>query len=370
MQFFDLNEQNNLLKEEIRMALEKVIQSGRFILGPEVENFEKEAAKLCGTQYSVGVNSGTDALFLSLLALGVGRGDEVITTPFTFIATAEVIANLGAKPVFADIDPETFNISPKEIEKKLSKATKAIVPVHLFGHPADMVEIMEIARLNNLKVVEDAAQAIGAECQGRTVGSFGDLGCFSFFPTKNLGAFGDAGLITANSQNLTEKVRMLRAHGSSPQDKYLNLILGVNSRLDALQAAILNIKLKYLPDWNKKRQEKAMFYNTELKNLSQMKVPVVAQGRTHIFHQYTIKAQKRDALKEFLQKEGIPTMVYYVLPLHLQPAFEYLGYKKGDFPAAEKATEDVLSLPIYPELKRSEQDDIVKKIKEFYEQHR
>ncbi|PIP17113.1 MAG: transcriptional regulator [Candidatus Portnoybacteria bacterium CG23_combo_of_CG06-09_8_20_14_all_37_13] len=374
MKFLNLTKQYKSIKREIDFAIKRVLESGNFIGGEEVEGFENEMAKFCGTKYAVGVNSGTDALFLSLKALGINEGDEVITTPFTFIATAEIIANCGAKPVFVDIDPKTFNIDPNSVLKYLStlrtkKRPKAIIPVHLFGQIADMDRIMRIARKYKLYVIEDAAQAIGAEYKGKKAGSIGDVGCFSFFPSKNLAAYGDGGMVVTNNKKIADKIRLLRNHGSSPKEKYLNLIVGTNSRLDALQAAILRVKLKYLPKWSKKRAEKATYYSTHLVTQSpnDLVTPYIAPGHTHIFHQYTIRTKNRDQLKKYLEKNGIPTMIYYPLPLHFQPAFKYLSYKKADFPEAEKAAKEVLSLPIYPELKKAEQDFIIRKIKEFYE---
>ena len=375
IKFLDLTAQYKSIKKEIDAAIKRVLESGRFIGGEEVENFEKEIAKFCGIKYAIGVNSGTDALFLSLKALGIGLGDEVITTPFTFIATAEVIANLGAKPVFVDIDPKTFNIDPSKIEKAITKKTKAIIPVHLFGQMADMNEIMRIARKYKLYVIEDAAQAIGAtqkfeirnsKFEIRSAGSVGDLGCFSFFPSKNLGAYGDGGMVITNNKKLAEKIKLLRNHGSSPKEKYLNLILGTNSRLDVIQAAILRVKLKYLPEWSKKRAEKADYYNKNLKGVGDIIPPSIGEGRNHIFHQYTIRTKSREKLQKYLKEKDIPTMIYYPLPLHLQPAFKYLGYKRGDFPEAEKAAKEVLSLPIYPEISKKNQNYIIQKIKESF----
>jgi len=396
MYFVDLKAQYKLIKPKINRALQRVLDKAHFILGEEVEKFEKEMAKFCGTKYAVGLNSGTDALFLSLKALNIGPGDEVITTPFTFIATAEVIANCGAKPVFIDIDPKTFNIDPQKLLNKLNKLKglnqlsrlKAIIPVHLFGQMADMIEIMQIAKRYKLFVVEDAAQAMGAllkfpisnfqfsnksqisksklKIKWRMAGTIGDIGCFSFFPSKNLGAYGDGGMITTNSEKLAEKIKLLRNHGSSPKEKYKNLILGVNSRLDEIQAAILRVKLRYIKKWNKKRAENAAYYTCQLSKLKHLSTPFTALGHTHIFHQYTVRTKYRDKLQKFLKESGIPTMAYYPLPLHLQPAFKALGYKKGDFPEAEKAAKEVLSLPVYPELTKKQQNYIIRKIREFY----
>jgi dTDP-4-amino-4,6-dideoxygalactose transaminase len=371
IKFLDLVSQYKSIKEEIDKAIKRVLESGFFIGGEEVEKFEKETAKFCGVKYAVGVNSGTDALFLSLEALGIGSGDEVITAPFTFISTAEVIANLGAKPVFVDIEPRTFNIDPEKIEEKISKKTRAIIPVHLFGQMADMNEIMKIAKKYKLFVIEDAAQAIGArlKVEGRKLevaGSIGDIGCLSFFPTKNLGAYGDGGMVVIDNEKLKDKIQLLRNHGSSPKEKYLNLILGTNSRLDAIQAAILRVKLKYLKKCTKQRQEIAKYYNQKLRGVGDIIIPEILSDRTHIFHQYTIQTKYRDKLQKYLKNQGVPTMVYYSLPLHLQPAFKYLGYKTGDFPEAEKTAKEVLSLPIYPELTKKDRDLIIRKIKEFY----
>ena len=394
MQFLDLKAQYQSIKKEIDTAIKRVVDSGIFIGGPEVENFEKEVAQFCGTKYAIGVNSGTDALLLALKALGIGSGDEVITTPFTFIATAEVISAVGAKPVFIDIEPKTFNIKPVKIEEYLKSKIKnpkskirpkAILPVHLFGQMADMTDIMKIAKKYKLYVIEDAAQAIGAKCQISKVkcqmsGSIGDIGCFSFFPSKNLGAMGDGGMIVANNKKIAEKIKLLRNHGSSPKEKYKNLILGTNSRLDAIQAAILRVKLKYLEKWSKKRAEKAEYYSNKLTKLtkqvstyklSKLKyliTPYVAPDRTHIFHQYTVRVNKqlRDKLAKYLKEQGIPTMIYYPLPLHLQPAFKFLGYKKNSFPEVERAASEVISLPIYPELSKEDQDLIIQKIYSFF----
>lgn len=396
MQFLDLKAQYSSIKKEVDAAIKRVLDSSIFIGGPEVKLFEEETAKFSGAKFAVSVNSGTDALFLSLKALGISPGDEIITTPFTFIATAEIITACGAKPIFVDIDPKTFNISPEKIAYKLSELSKlgklnkvkAIIPVHLFGQMADMPAIMKIARKYKLKVVEDAAQAIGAsiladnadradvadnllksaKSANLMAGAIGDFGCFSFFPSKNLGAMGDGGMVITNSQKLADKIRLIKNHGSSPKEKYKNLILGVNSRLDAIQAAILRAKLKHLRDWSRKRAEKASYYTYRLGKLSKLATPFVTSGNTHIYHQYTIKVDKRvrNKLVSYLSKQGVPTMIYYPLPLHMQPAFKYLGRKRGDFPETEKAAKEVLSLPVYPELKKKDQDFVIQKIKEFF----
>ncbi len=367
IKFLDLKAQYNSIKSEVNLAVKKVIESGNFIGDTEVEKFEKEFARFCKIKYAISVNSGTDALFLSLKVIGVGKGDEVITTPFTFIATAEAIANCGAKPVFVDVEPDTFNINTLKIKKVITKKTKAIMPVHIFGQMVDMDEIIKIAKKNNLYVIEDSAQATGAEYKGKKAGTMGSLGCFSFFPSKNLGAMGDGGMIVTNSKKFNDKVKLFKNHGSSLEQKYKNLILGTNSRLDSLQAAVLRVKLNHLDKWFKVKKKIANCYFENLKNIKEISAPVVKNDRSHVFHQYTIKVTKRDKLKKYLEKKGIPTMIYYPLPLHLQPALKYLGYKKGDYPESEKASKQVLSLPIYPELSQKEQNFIINKIKEFYQ---
>jgi len=367
MKFLDLSSQYELIKKEVDQAIKRVLSSGVFIGGEEVEEFEKEFAKFCGTKYAIGVNSGTDALFLSLKVLGIGSGDEVITTPFTFIATAEAIINCNAKPVFVDINPNTFNIDASKIEKAINKRTKAIIPVHLFGQMADMDEIIRIAKKYNLYVIEDAAQAVGAEYKGKKAGSIGSLGCFSFFPSKNLGAMGDGGMIVTNDKKFADKVRLLKNHGSSPREKYLNLIIGTNSRLDEIQAAVLRIKLKYLLRWNEERLKKAEYYNKNLKEVKDVITPTLKSGKEHVFNQYVVRVKKRDELKDYLEKNGISTMIYYPLSLHLQPALSYLGYKKGDFPETEKVTKEVLSLPIYPEISGENLNEIISEINNFFE---
>ncbi|MDD4201269.1 MAG: DegT/DnrJ/EryC1/StrS family aminotransferase [Candidatus Pacebacteria bacterium] len=366
MIFLDLNNQYKKIEKEINKAIGKIFKNGVFIGGEEVEQFEKEFAKFCNAKHAISVNSGTDALFLSLKALDIKEGDEVITTPFTFIATAETIINCKAKPVFVDIDLNTFNIDASKIEKAITKNTKAIMPVHLFGQMADMGEIVKIAKKYNLYIIEDAAQAVGAKYKNNMAGTIGNLGCFSFFPSKNLGGYGDGGMIVTNNGKLFEKLRLLRNHGSSPKEKYLNLTIGMNSRLDSLQAAILRVKLKHLLKWNKERKKRADYYNQSLKKIKEIILPKIKEENVHVFNQYTIKIKKREDFKKYLQKIGIPTNVYYPLPLHLQPALKYLGYKKGDFPVAEEISKEVISLPVYPELSKKDQDSVIKEIKRFY----
>ena len=361
MKFFDLKKQYQSIKEEIDSAISQVLDKSDFIGGSEVESFEKEIAQYCGTEYAISVNSGTDALLLSLKALGIGSGDEVITSPFTYIAAAEVISALGAKPVFVDIEEETFNIDVLKIEEKITDKTKAIIPVHLFGRMAKMDKIIEISQKHNIYIIEDSAQAIGASYNGKKAGSFGVTGCFSFFPTKNLGAYGDGGMITTDNKELKDKIELLKNHGASSEDKYLHLTLGTNSRLDVIQAAILRVKLKHLDEWNQKRREIAEKYN-EL-NVGDIVTPDF--DKSDVYHQYTIRTKQRDELKEYLDSKGVPTKIYYSLPLHLQPAFKNLGYNEGDFPVAEKVSKEVLSLPIYPELEE-EQNKVIIEITNFY----
>ena len=367
IKFLDLVKEYKSIKREIDEAVKRVIKSGNFILKKEVEKFEKKIAEFCRVKYAIGTNSGTDALCLSLKVLGINKGDEVITTPFSFIAAAEVIANLGAKPVFVDIDIKTFNIDHSKIEEKITKKTKAIIPVHLFGQMANMDKIMRIAKKYKLNVVEDAAQAIGAEYKTRKSGAIGNLGCFSFFPSKTLGAYGDGGMVVTKNKKLADKIRILRNHGSSLKEKYFHLILGINSRLDAIQAAILNVKFRHFKKWLKKRQQIAKYYTKRLKSVGDIIIPEILPDRASTFHQYTIRIKYRDKLQQHLQKQEIPTIIYYPTPLHLQSCFKYLGYKKGDFPESEKAAKEVISLPIYPELSKKEQDFIINRIKEFYQ---
>ncbi len=361
----DLTAQYNGIKREIDAAISRVLQSGRFILGPEVSDLEKEIAGFCEVPYAVACASGTDGLYLSLLALDIKPGDEIITTPFTFIATAEVITLLGAKPVFADINPRTFNIAPESIQKVITPKTRAIIPVHLYGQIADVKEIMDIAKKRGLKVIEDGAQALGARYYNKHICSLGHMTVISFFPTKNLGAFGDGGMVLlpkACDKKFSQKIKALCNHGS--REKYSHFLIGVNSRLDSIQAAILKVKLKYLKTWNGKRQEIAKVYNSLLADL--VTIPYKEAHNEHIYNQYTIRVKERDRLKEFLSDNGVQTAVHYPLPLHLQESFKYLGYKRGDFPESEAASCEVLSLPVYPELKLESVQRVARLIKEFY----
>ncbi len=370
----DLKAQYLTIKDEIRAAIDEVLESQHFILGPKVEELEHSIAAYSGAKYAVGVSSGSDALLVSLMAIDVKPGDEVITSPFTFFSTAGVISRLNAIPVFVDIDPITYNIDPQKIEPAITDKTKAIIPVHLFGQCADMDPIIEIAKSHNICVIEDAAQSIGAEYKGEKAGSIGNIGIFSFFPSKNLGGYGDGGMVVTNDQILYEKIKTLRVHGSKP--KYYHKIVGGNFRLDALQAAILNVKLKHLDIWSQKRRENAGYYDKRfqeigLKEKSRIKTPepvykMSGDKNYHIYNQYTIHSKKRDELQAFLKENGIGTEIYYPLPLHLQECFKDLGYKKGDLPASEEASSSVLSIPVYPELTPAQKDYIVQKISEFY----
>ncbi len=367
----DLKRQYQSIKTEIDSAIARVIESGQFILGPEVEAFEREVAQYLRAKHAIGVASGTDALWLALKAAGVGPGDRVIVPSFTFFATAGAVVNVGATPVFADIDPRTFNLEPQYVQNllesdvQLQDQAKAIIPVHLYGQPAEMDALLEIARRYELIVIEDAAQAIGAQYKDRSVGTLGHLGCFSFFPTKNLGAYGDGGLVVTNDDALAERVRMLRVHGSKP--KYYHHIVGTNSRLDALQAAILRVKLTHLDEWTRARQKIAAQYDQALSQLEGLAVPYKAPDRTHIYHQYTVRVSdgRRDVLQKHLKEHGISTEIYYPLPLHLQPCFGHLGYKEGQLPESERASREALSLPIFPELTEKEQEYIIAAVRDF-----
>jgi dTDP-4-amino-4,6-dideoxygalactose transaminase len=366
MPFLDLKAQFANIRQETLEAVTRVLESQHFILGPEVEAFEKEISVLTGCSHAIGCASGSDALILALLALEIGRGDEVITTPFTFVASAGSIARVGAKPVFVDINPETFNLPPQAIKKAITSRTKAIMPVHLFGLCAEMDVINEIAAEHRIAVIEDAAQAIGARHQGRAAGSLGVMGCFSFFPSKNLGGAGDGGLVTTQDAALADRLRLLRVHGA--RKKYEYEVLGMNSRLDALQAAILRVKLRHLEQWAAGRRANAERYRElfhEFRLEAMVKAPVTPPGFTHVYNQFTIRVRERDTVREHLHSRGIPTEIYYPKPLHLHKAFAYLGHKQGDFPESEAAGLEVLSLPIFPELTDEKQRSVVAAIADF-----
>jgi dTDP-4-amino-4,6-dideoxygalactose transaminase len=366
--FLDLKAQFAAIRDEVMEAVTRVMDSQHFILGNEVRLFEEEMAEMLGAKHAVACASGSDALVLAMMACEIQAGDEVITTPFTFIATGGSIARIGAKPVFVDIDPETFNINVDEIEGAITPKTRAILPVHLFGLPADLDPILKIAEARGLAVIEDAAQAIGARYKGYFAGALGTFGCFSFFPSKNLGAAGDGGLVTTNDGALAERLRLLRVHGS--RKKYHHEILGMNSRLDALQAAILRVKLRHLEDWTRGREARAgryraLFESTKVTQFVQLPRVPRSESR-HVYNQFSVRCQERDELREFLRRAGVPTEVYYPVPLHLQKAFSYLGYRTGQFPQAEKASQEVLALPVYPELKESQQEAVIQAIADFY----
>jgi len=365
----DLKAQYDSIKGELDAAINRVVQSGQFILGPEVKAFEDEMGSYCGTKYAVGVASGTDALHLALLGCGIKAGDEVITSPFTFIATAEAIAKCGARPVFADIDPKTYNIDPSQIESKISNKTKAILPVHLYGQPAAMERILDIARKHNLKVIEDCAQALGAEYKGKKIGSLGDAGCLSFFPSKALGAYGDGGMVVTNDPEIAETVKILRVHGSKVG--YQHVMHGFNSRLDALQAAILRVKLKHLDKWNELRRSKAALYTRLLSQVDGIEPPYFEKNCKSSCNYYTVRIKgsrlSRDELRKHLESKGIKTAVYYPLSLHLQEVYQYLGHKPGDFPQSEQAQEQVLTLPLYPELRDEQVEEVAQAIRKFTE---
>ncbi|WP_113930694.1 DegT/DnrJ/EryC1/StrS family aminotransferase [Bacillus sp. P14.5] len=362
----DLTEQYSELREEVLKTLDEVMSSSRFILGDNVKKLEEDVAEYSNVAHGIGCGNGSDAIHIALQAAGVGPGDEVITTPFTFFATGGAIARANATPVYVDIDPVTFNIDPEAIEKAITEKTKAIIPVHLYGQMADMTRIAEIAEKYNLFVIEDAAQAIGAKHNNKSVGELGTAATYSFFPTKNLGAYGDGGMVVTNNDEIAEKSRVIRVHGSKP--KYYHHVLGYNSRLDELQAAVLNVKFPHLDNWGKLRREKADTYTNLLKEMAGENVvtPVEVEGNYHVFHQYTIRVDKRDELQAYLKEQGVASMIYYPLPLHVQPVFKDLGYKEGDFPVAEKAAKEALSLPMFPELKEEQQVYVVKKIAEFF----
>lgn len=363
----DLKAQFQPLRHEILAVVQAVCDEQGFVLGPRLVAFEEAMAKYIGARYAIGCASGSDALLLSLMAMGVGYGDEVITVPFTFFATAGAISRLGAKPVFVDIQPDTFNLDPARLERVMTPRTKAIIPVHLFGQCADMVAINRIADARKIPVIEDACQAIGAAQNGAKAGVLGATGCFSFFPSKNLGGFGDGGMITTDDQALADTLSMLRVHGS--RVRYLHDAIGINSRLDALQAAVLHIKLTYLDQWAEGRRRNAATYDRLFKEaglLDRVTVPVTLPENFHVYNQYTIRVLRRDDLRSYLKDKGVGTEIYYPLPMHLQNCYKELGHQKGSFPVSEQAAEQVLSLPIYAELSELQLTYVVDTIVEFY----
>ena len=370
--FIDLTRQYKGIEEAILSATKRVYEKGRFILGEEVSNFENEFARYCGVRYGVGVGSGTDALYLALRAAGIGEGDEVITVSHSFIATALAISFTGAKPVFVDIDPGTYTMDPNALEsllrsrkaKERGHKIKAILPVHLYGHPAEMASIMELAYRYNLLVIEDACQAHGAEYRGKKMGSFGDLGCFSFYPTKNLGGYGDGGIVVTNHKKYYERLRLLRSYGE--KKKYHHLIKGGNSRLDELQAAVLRVKLRFLDRWNEERRRKAQIYK-EMLGRSGVECPSENARVKPIYHLFVIRTRKRDPLQLFLKEKGIKTLVHYPIPIHLQKAYRELGYRKGDLPLTEKCSREILSLPFFSEMRQTEMEKVAEGIQLFFE---
>ncbi len=364
----DLKAQYQSIREEIESAVKEVMESQYFILGPNVKKFEEHIAEYCQTKYAVGVSSGTDALLIALMAADIKPGDEVITTTYSFFATAGSISRLNAKPVFVDIDPVTFNIDPAAVEQAITDKTKAIIPVHLYGQTADMDPILKIAEEHNLIVIEDAAQAIGSEYKGgKRAGSMGDMGCFSFFPSKNLGGFGDGGIVTTSDEALYEKLLYLRNHGAHP--KYYHRMIGGNFRLDAIQAVVLDIKLKYLDDWTAGRQKNAQYYREGFSKRelgSYVTTPSAQNGYRHIYNQFILRVQSRDDLLQHLKNNNIGSEIYYPVTFNNQECFRYLGYAQGDFPYAEKAASETIAIPIYPELTDEQKDYVMDTIRDFY----
>jgi len=360
---FDLKRQYKTIQPELEAAILKVAKNGHYILGKEVRLFEEEFANYCGSRYCIGVASGYDAILLALESLGIGRGDEVIVPTYTFISSVLPIIRVGAKPVFVDIDPRTYTIDVDQIEKRITKQTKAILPVHLYGCPVDMDKILQIARPHNLYVIEDAAQAHGAKYKGKHVGSLGDIGCFSFYPTKNLGCMGDGGAITTNNQQVAKTIEILRNVGQ--KTKNIHTMLGYNSRLDEMQAAILRIKLQKLNAWNEKKRKIADYYNRELGSLP-VSHQIIKNTDDSNYHIYGLCTDERDELVKYLHNNNIETGIHYPAPLHLQPCLKYLGYRNGDFPVSEKLSRKTISLPVYPELTRTEMKQIVDLIRQFY----
>ena len=368
---FDLKRQFQDIKGEINKVVKEVLSSGFYILGKNVSALEEEFARYCGAKYGIGVASGTDALKIALCSCDIKEGDEVITTPFTFVATTEAIHSVGAKIVFVDIDLHSYTMDTQEIEKRINRRTRAIVCVHLYGQPCNMDAITKLTRKYKLKLIEDCAQATGAEYKGKKVGTFGDAGCFSFYPTKNLGAYGDGGMIITNNKQIAEKARMLRAHGS--KTKYEHIMHGLNSRLDELQAAILRIKLRYLDKWNEARRKNATYYNRKLSTLKKKGFiirPKEQNNTKHVYHLYVLRVKKRAALMEFLKSHGIGTAFHYPVPLHLQKVYKGLGYCRSDFSNSEIAAKEIVTFPLYPELKKKEIDYIVAKLYQFYKRQR
>jgi dTDP-4-amino-4,6-dideoxygalactose transaminase len=365
----DLKAQFATIRDEVRTAVDRVFDSQQFVLGAEVGSLEEEIARYSQTKFAIGCASGSDAVLLALMSCGVGAGDEVITTPFSFFATAGAIARLGARPVFVDIDERTFNLNPSLVEAALTERTKAIMPVHLYGQCAEMNPLIELSQSRGIPIIEDAAQAIGAEDRSRRAGSMGTIGCFSFYPSKNLGGAGDGGMLVTNDLDHGRRLHMLRVHGE--ETKYHHKVVGINSRLDALQAAVLRAKLPHLDEWTTGRQRKAQQYELMFGDAGlseEVEVPFVRSNARHIFHQFVVRVRggRRDAMREHLRECGVGTDVYYPVPLHLQECFAYLGYKEGDLPVGELAAKETLALPVYPELTDEQQDYVVNAIAKFF----
>ena len=356
----DLQAQYQSIKQEITAAIDGVLQNMQLFLGPQSQAFENEFAQYCGCRYGIGLSTGTDALVLALRACGIGQGDEVITVANTFIATVEAIALSGARPVFVDIDPDTYTMDWRQLDEVLTSRTRAIIPVHLYGHPADMQPILDFARLHGLRVIEDASQAHGAAYQGQRVGGIGDIGCFSFYFSKNLGAYGEAGICVTNDERLAEAIRKLRDHGSLI--RYQHEILGVNARLDEIQAAVLRVKLPYLEQWNAARQDHANFYTEQLQGIVEA-IPLVRSWATHVYYVYVVQVRERDQFRKALEQEGIATGIHYPTPIHLQPACSQYGYVQGMLPVTEAMTTRIVSLPMYPELTTQQKQRVVNTIK-------
>ncbi len=365
VKLLDLVPQYEGIRDEIRAAIDEVLSTQQFILGKKVEELEAEIARYCGVRHAVGVASGTDAILLVLMALGVKEGDEVVTTPYTFFSTVSSVTRLGAKPVLADIDPRTYNIDPDRVSKLVTRKTKAILVVHLFGQIAGMDAISEAAARSGVPVVEDACQSIGARYKGKRAGSLGAAGCLSFFPSKNLGGFGDGGMIVTDDASLADAARMLRVHGG--RERYYHDVVGINSRLDALQAAVLLVKMKHLDGWHEGRRKNAAYYDRELSKVAGVTIPYVEPHNESVYNQYVIRVKERDALRDHLRKRGVGCDVYYPVPLHLQKCFAFLGGKAGDFPESERAARETLALPVYPELGTAEKEYVVSCIREFLE---
>lgn len=365
--FLDLKEQYLSIKDEIQAALARIFEDANFVLGRAVEDFEEAFAEFCDCQYGIAVNSGTSALQLALWANGVKQGDEVITVSNTFIATAEAISLVGATPVFVDVDPTSMNMDVTKIEEKITDKTRAIIPVHLYGQPVALDSLLAIAQRNQLLVIEDACQAHGAWYQGKKVGSFGQAGCFSFYPSKNLGAFGEAGMVVTNDGEIAVKLRALRDHGQ--RSKNVHEFIGTNARLESIQGAILGVKLKYLPEWNEKRRQIASLYNELLQGGGDLVLPREDGPSQRVYHLYVIRTGYRDKLYDYLKAAGIGVAIHYPTPIHLQPAYRELGYKKGDLPVAERSAQEVLSLPVYPEMTEKQIAEVTREIKKFFARH-